>query len=243
MSDINPILNDPSILPSVTVPGLDTIDATGIVSDHRNVLLMADGGGILFIADEPGIYEVHTNFLPKFRGRHAIRVSQEAYRWMFTHTDCMTLQTRVPAFNKAAERFCQIVGATKEFERKAVWPTADGLVDMSFWSLHYETWVRLEDALIEGGKAFHAKLDEEYKRHERPPHTHTDEDCHDRYVGACAETIYGGQPEKAVILYNRWARFSGYAQVNLVSRSPIVIDMGDAVLLAAENNFRIIQCR
>src|SRR5882724_9813525 len=71
-ADINPILNDPSILPSVTIPGIEVIDAAPIVADPRNVLLMAEGGGILFIADEPAIYEVHTNFLPKFRGRHAI---------------------------------------------------------------------------------------------------------------------------------------------------------------------------
>lgn len=204
---------------------------------------MAEGGGILFIVDESGIYEVHTNFLPEFRGRHAIKSSLSAYRWMFTHTDCMILQTRVPAFNKPAERCCPIVGFTREFERKAVWPHKDGPVDLSFWSLHYEDWVRRTNDLIESGKAFHKRLDAEYARHGHKPHEHPDEDCHDRYVGACIETVYGGQPEKAIILYNRWARFAGYLPVKLVSRSPIVIDIGDAVLLVANEDFKVIQCR
>lgn len=155
----------------------------------------------------------------------------------------MILQTRVPAFNKPAERFCQIVGAVKEFERKAVWPTEKGPVDMSFWSLHYNDWVRQCNALIESGEEFHRRLDEEYVRHEKPKHAHPDEQCHDRYVGVCAETIYGGQPEKAVILYNRWARFAGYAQVKLISRTPIVIDMGEAVLQVKDENFSVILCR
>lgn len=242
-AEINPILNDPSVLPSVTVPGIDVIDAGPIVADHRNVALMAEGGCILFIADEPAIYEVHTNFLPAFRGRHAIRASLEAYRWMFANTDCMILQTRVPAFNKAAERFCQIVGATRDFERKAIWPTADGPVDLSFWSMHFHDWLRRAHAVVESGKAFHARLDAEYERHGKPAHSHAEEDCHDRNVGACAEMLYGGQPEKAVILYNRWARFAGYGQIALISRSPIVVDIGEAVLLIEQQTFKVIQCR
>lgn len=244
-ADINPILNHPAVLPFVTVPGVDKLDATQLLADPANVLLVAEGGGILFIAVEPGIYEVHTNFLPDHRGRHAIRASLDAYRWMFTRTDCMVLQSYVPAFNKATELFCRLIHATREFERKAVWPSPDGPVDLSFWSIRYEDWVRRTDGLIESGKAFHARLDAEYARHGKKPHAHPDEDCHDRYVGICAEMIYGGQPDKAVILYNRWARFSGYGPIALISRSPIVIDIGEAVLLIEpeQQTFKVIQCR
>lgn len=242
-TEINAIFNDPAVLPLITVPGIDTIDAAALVSDHRNVLLMADGGGIMFIADEPCIYEVHTAFLPKFRGRHAIRASLEAYRWMFTHTDCVTLQTRIPAFNKPAALAAHMVGFELAFERAKVWPTAAEPADMRFYELHYPGWLKRTDALIESGRAFHGRLDEEYQRHGKPPHSHTDEYCHDRAVGACAEMIYGGQPEKAVILYNRWARFAGYGPIALISRSPIVIDIGDAVILVGEQTFKVIQCR
>lgn len=241
--DINPILNHPSVFPFVATPDMDKLDATILVANPNNVLLMVEGGGILFLMDEQNVYEVHTNFLPEYRGTYALKASLECYRWMFTHTDCMILQTRVPEFNKGAERFCRIVGANKDFERKKVWATKDGMVDVSFWSMNYQDWVRRCDALIESGRAFHKRLDGEYERHGKPPHTHEDEECHDRFVGACAETIYGGQPEKAVILYNRWARLAGYQQVQLVSRSPVVIDMGDAVIMAKDNSFTVITVR
>lgn len=242
-ADINPILNDPSVLSKVSVPGIDVLDASELIADTRNVLLMAEGGGVLFIADEPGIYEVHTSFLPGHRGRHAIKASLEAYRWMFTHTDCVLLQTKIPAFNKPAMRSAAIVGFVESFDRAKIWPTADGPVDMRFYTIDYASWLKRTSPIVESGKAFHARLDAEYERHGKPPHSHPDEECHDRNVGACVETIYGGQPEKAVVLYNRWARFAGYGQVSLVSRSPIVIDIGEAVLLVADNDFKVIQCR
>lgn len=244
-ADINPIINHPEILPSITVPGIDHLDAAPLLADPRNVLLMAEGGGVLFCQIEPGIYEVHTNFLPEHRGRNAIRSSLAAYRWMFTHSDCMVLHTRVPAFNEAAEKFCGIVGATKEFERKSAWPTKDGAVDLSFWSLRYDDWARDAKCLIESGQDFHAQLNEERRRHGYNPEqaAHPDDECHDRYVGACAEMVYGGQPEKAVALYNRWARFAGYGLITLVSRSPVVIDIGDALLQIGDGTFKAVLCR
>jgi Protein of unknown function (DUF2824) len=239
-ADINPILNDPSVFPFISIPDQEKFDASGLLSDPRNVLLMAPGGGIMFCQQEPGIYEVHTNFLPGYRGRMAINISKMAYQWMFMHTDCMILQTRVPAFNKAADLFCKIVGATKEFERKSVWPTKTGDVDMSFWSLRYEDWVRKAN-VQEAGHAFHQKLESERIRHGVDEPLHADDECHDRYVGACVEMIYAGQPEKAIVLYNRWARFSGYGQISLVAKSPLVIDIGDALLQVGDKDFKVIK--
>lgn len=243
-SEINPILNHPSVFEAIKLPGMKPdIDVSPIVLNTNNVLLMGEGGGILFSQQEPGIYDVHTSFLEKCRGRNAIRASLDAYRWMFTHTDCMILQTKVPAFNKAAAKFCKIVGATKEFERKATWLTESGAVDMSYWTLRYEGWLRQTPAVMESGKAFHARLDEERDRLGFPDDKHPDEDCHDLYVGACAEMVYAGQPEKGIVLYNRWAKFAGYGPISLVSKSPLLIDIGTSVLQVQNDNFRVIQCR
>jgi hypothetical protein len=244
-SEINPILNDPSVWSMISIPGLDHVDVTEIVADPRNVLLMADGGGIIFAQFEPGIYEVHTNFIEGKRGRNAIRASLAAYRWMFMHTDCMTLLTRVPEFNKAAERFCQIVGATKEFERKAVWPTTDGMADLSFWALRYDDWVRKTDELMNVGRAFHERLEQEYKRLGQIEPNHADDPAHDRHVGACVAMIYSGQPEKGIVLYNRWAKFAGYGPIQPIARDPFVIDIGNALLQVFPElqDFRVIKCR
>jgi hypothetical protein len=240
-ADINPVLNDPSVLPSITVPGIETLDVTALLADPCNVLLATEGGGIIFAQQEPGIYEAHTMFLPAYRGRYAIRFALSACRWMFTHTDCMVLLTRIPSFNLAATQLARLMGATREFDRKAVWPTAAGPVDMAFWALRYDDWVRKSHTLSESGHEFHEKLKAERDRLGSIEPQHADEDCHDRYVGACVETIRGGQPEKAIVLYNRWARFSGYAQISMIARNPLLIDIGDALIQVIGDDFKAIK--
>lgn len=232
------------MFPSVAIPGVDRIDVSAIIGDPRNILLMAEGGGVLFCQDELGHYEVHTQFLPTFRGRHAIRASLEAYRWMFTHTECMRLFTRVPVPNRAAAFAARVVGFEFKFERQSVWPTPDGAVAMKYLDMSYDVWLKRNAAvLIESGRAFHRRLDDECTRLGHPDQGHPDEDCHDLAVGACAETIYGGQPEKAIILYNRWARFAGYGQIAQVARSPLIIDIGTAVLMIEDQTFKVVKCR
>lgn len=248
-ADINPILNDPHVFESIKLPGIEPagIDVREIVENPRNVLLVAEGGGIIFAQSEPGIYDVHTAFLkPKRKsegGPHIRNVCLAAYRWMFLSTDCMVLQTRMPAFNRAAIVFAPLVGWQMEFERKAVWPTADGAADMSYFSMRYEDWARREDRLVEAGGAFHRRLDEEFARHGVALDNHPDDEAHDRYVGACMEMVKSGQPEKAVVLYNRWAHFAGYGPIAFVSRSPLLIDIGTALLMVEHDNFKVIQCR
>lgn len=246
--DINPILNDPRVFESIKLPGMTTdIDATPIVTNPSNVLLMAEGGGIIFAQQEGGIYDVHTAFLKPERnktgGPHIRNVCEQAYRWIFTHTDCMVLQTRIPAFNRAAIIFAPLVGWRFEFERKGVWPTDQGPVDMSYFSLRYEEWVRRDQEFVDSGRKFHQRLDEEFARHKALHDNHPDDEAHDRYVGACIQTILAGQPEKAVVLYNRWAAFSGYGPIAMVSRSPLLIDIGTALLMVENDNFKVIQCR
>ncbi len=241
--EVNAILNDPEVFKWIKTPALKTVDISDLVLNFHNIFLMVQGGCIIFFHQEPGVYEVHTNFLADWRGSNAVRQSVAAYRWMFTRTDCMILQTKVPAFNKAAELFCRIVGATKDFERKAVWPTESGPVDMSYWTLKYEDWVRKAFSLMKVGKEFHDHLDIELARHGTKQESHPDEDCHDLHVGACVEMIYGGQPEKAVILYNRWARFAGYAPITIESLKPLMINIASAILHIEDRKFTVVKCQ
>lgn len=246
-TEINRILNDPSVFPEVSIPDQQPFDVSPLITDPRYVFLRAEGGVIVFTPDiEPtsGIYEVHTNFLAGYRGKHAIDASLAAYRWMFTHTNCMMLQTRVPAFNKAAEAFCRSVGAWLWFERREVWPSKDGNVDLKFFALPILDWMRKhKEPLIDSGKAFHARLEEEYKRLDFVHDPHPDEESHDLNVGVCAEMVYGGEPEKGALLYNRWARIAGYRMINIISRNPLVIDVGEAILHVTGNTFKVLQVR
>lgn len=246
-TEINRILNDPAVFSLISLPDQKAFDASEMVQDPRFVFLRTEGGVILFSPDpEPtsAMYEVHTNFLEDHRGKHAIEASLESYRWMFTHTPCMMLVTRVPKINPAAEAFCRTVGASLWFERKAAWPTKDGPVDVKYYSLSLLEWARKHPApLIESGQAFHARLEEEYARMGFAHEQHADEDSHDLAAGLCAEMIYGGEPEKAVIIYNRWARLAGYRQIDLRARNPLVIDIGEALLHVTGQTFKVIQCR
>jgi hypothetical protein len=239
---VNTLLNHPTILPAIIIPGREgPLDASALIADPHNFWLMAPGGCIAFIRDEPGIYEVHTNFLPEYRGRNALRSSIAAYHWMFTRTDCMILQTRVPAPNRAADMFCKIIGATKEFTRQGIWPTDKGMVDLAFWQLHYHDWVRRAPSINATGRKFHEKLEAERIRHNLEEPLHADEECHDRHVGACVEMVYAGQPDKGCVLYNRFAAFAGYGKIALIARSPLVIDIGDAVLQVLDQDFKVLK--
>lgn len=248
-TEINRILNDPCVFPDISIPDQKPFDVGPLIGDPRFVFLRVEGGVVIFSPDNEtgsGLYEVHTNFLEDYRGKYAIEASLQAYRWMFTHTNCVMLQTRVPAFNKAAEGFCRSVGAWLWFERSEVWPTKQGNVDCKFYAMSIHDWMRKHPGpLIESGKAFHVRLEQEYERHGFAHEPHRDEKAHELAVGACAEMVYGGEPEKAVLLYNLWARVAGYQELRLISKNPLVIDIGESILqvLPAERTFKVIQCR
>lgn len=247
----NAICNDPAVAPWVTLAPGQVIDVAPLLEGNSpHVLLMAEGGGVIAICHDIGIYEIHTAFLKPDRaklstaGPHIRNVCLAAYYWLFTHTECWMLLTRIPAHNRAAVIFAPLVGWVKEFERKNIWPTASGeKVDLTFWSIRYDDWVRKTPGLMQSGKWFHQRLDAEMARHGVTHPRHADEDCHDLHVGAAIEMIFAGQLDKAMILYNRWAKFAGYGPISLVARNPCVIDIGDALLQCANDTFKVIKCR
>lgn len=247
--EINPILNHPSVFEDVATHGLASLDVTELVADRRNVLLMAPrDGGIICHWQEPGIYQVHTAFVTSDDGRETREptftrdMCLAAYRWMFTHTDCLYLLTQIPHHNRAALWLAPRVGWTKEFERRNAWLKFDGeTVDASYFTLRYDDWVRKTPDLMRVGREFHAHLESEFKRHGHDEKPHPDEDCHDLHVGACVEMMRGGQIEKAIAFYNRWARFAGYGLIALPA--PDLIDIGSAVLQFKSGVFKVILVR
>jgi|SRR5580692_118136 hypothetical protein len=245
--EINPILNDPSVFKYAAYEGLSSFDLSPLLADKRNVLLMADHGGMVFHWQALGVYQVHTNFLKVPRGysgpgTYVLNACRAAYRWMFTHTDCVTLLTLIPAHNRAAAMFAPMAGWTKEFERTAVWPSVeDGLVNMSFLALRYDDWVRKTPELMLSGRDFHDQLEREFERHGAQDKKHPDEGCHDLHVGACYEMIRGGQLDKAVILYNRWAQFAGYGSIEIVSHNPVVLNIGTCLIQIYGDTFKVLK--
>lgn len=243
-SAINPILNHPDVRPWLTEAGQDgDLNLSRLVSDRRNFLLMCEGGGIFFHQLEPGIYEAHTQFLPSVRGSIALAVTNQAIRWMFTRTDCMELLSKVPANNIRADAWAKLSGGTLDFVRPDAWLAKTGRVAIHFYALRYHDWVRQARGLGERGEWFHDRLNAEKQRLSQKSPSHADDPAHDRHVGAAVEMILGGQPEKGVILYNRWAKFAGYAPVSIPSFDPLVIDIADCLVRVAGESFEVLPCQ
>ena len=81
-TEINRILNDPSVFPDISIPDQKPFDVTPLIGDPRFCFIRAEGGVIAFSPDAEfgsGIYEFHTNFLEGYRGKYAIDASLVAY--------------------------------------------------------------------------------------------------------------------------------------------------------------------
>ncbi len=237
---VNAILNHPDVFPTISVPGSPLFDVSGLLADPRNVALVVEGGCFVLIWHEPGVYEVHTNFLRPYRGRYALEAAKAGARWMFLRTDCMTILTQTPATNRAARWLTQAMGFAHEFDRLGIWPSESGQVDLSYWALRYDEWVKRADFDGEG-VAFLDRIEAEYSRHGVKRGVQR-EACLIRALGAFAGMMDGEQPEKAIVLFNRWAAFAGFGQMSLIARTPLMISVGGDLLQFTRATFKVIKC-
>lgn len=100
---LNHLLNHESIKPWVAL-GVDRLDATTVIASGA-IFLATDLGGFLVVPSGRGMYDVHTQFLPEGRGKHALEAAKEALRYMFVQTDALALSTFVTDGNAAARHF------------------------------------------------------------------------------------------------------------------------------------------
>lgn len=233
---INLVLNDPSVRPHVG--GVGTLDLGPLLVDERNVLLMeGEVGGVFFHWQEPGVYEAHTQYLPEGRGARAFEATREAVDWLFSHTDAMELYSKAPGYNTAANTLARALGARVAFRREGAWLMGDGSADaVNYWALPHASWALSSPSAKALGHNFHLEL--EAKLPDAEPHP--DDPAHDSYVGATIMTLRAGQVAKAVVLYNRWARFAGYEPIALISLNPLVIDIKTAKLLLTADGFEVL---
>lgn len=222
------IVNHPEVHKWVALPGQGTLSSGEIVGDLKNILLMntSKTGALLFKWQEPCIFEVHIQFLPNARGKSALKDVKEAVEYMFLRTEAFEILTQVPEGNPAADLMARAVGGNLDFHRAAVWDTEAGKIGANYYGLRFADWIRQADRLEVIGAEFHRQLTKTV-----PEADHDDDPAHDRRVGAAIEMVRHGQVDKALLLYNRWARFAGYAPVQLVSRQPVIIDICSAIIV------------
>lgn len=93
----NAIVNHDDVRPFVAFD--DTaipMDLAPVVADRRNILLMAQHGGFLFVPKGDDAYELHTFFLKEGRGRELVQAARDAFEWMFCETAARRIYTFVP---------------------------------------------------------------------------------------------------------------------------------------------------
>ena len=241
---LNIIANHPSVLPFVTLPGQDSLDLTPLVANPRNIALASDEGGFIGIWHEPGVFEIHTMFLPEVRGASAAQAVRDVIHIAFQQTEAMELLTKVPTRNLRAEAMTRRAGFHLDFERPDAWVWRGERIPLRYYALRYPDYVNHYAADLEvHGHWFHEVL--EAKGAPLGIATnHPDDPVHDRHVGAAVQMIRAGQIAKAVMLYNRWARFAGYETMRVASTDPLVLNLGQGILIQPTgNSFEVLRCQ
>lgn len=239
---LNAVVNHPDVRPWVGAGSFE-LDLSSVVADPANVLLMNEHGGCLFERVGAGLYEVHTQFVPEGRGPGALQAVRDALHWMFTRTDAVEIQTKVPVNNLPALALVKSIGGELHFYRDNAWQTDSGMVGVNYYVQTIDAWAGKADTAKAAGEWFHDKLEAAKAASEAGSPVHDDDEAHDRYVGATIEMVLNGQLEKGLWFYNRWARFAGYASVALIAENPPVIDIQDAILAVRPNDFEVLLCR
>lgn len=202
---INSVINHESVKEWAEIKGLG--DLSPIVDDARNVLLVNDYGGFVYIQHSPGTYEVHTQFLPEGRGVKALKAAIESVRYMFINTDCMRILSKARPDNTGACQLAERVLRQKGF---------NGVYN--YYSLEYMEWVENDPSLKAAGDRFHECVKESTN--------HGDDDTHDYHAGGALLLCEASNALKAQQVYNYWAIASGYEPMTIDSLNPLIISVG-----------------
>jgi hypothetical protein len=232
---LNTVANHPDVHPWIGAVG--EVDLSAAILNPANVALVNNGGGFFLMCHEPGIYEVHSQFLPEARGG-SITAMRDGFDYLFTRTDCHTVLTQVPDINRAAAALAKHARFRPMFRRADTMrgPTA-------YMGLTVEQWVQDNPDLEADGEWFHDSLSAAKKLSgsDLPEHAH--DPAHERAVGAAVRMIRAGNARKGIGLYNQWARFAGYLPVSLISETPVIVDVGDAVVELNGSEMEVLICR
>ncbi len=236
---LNAIVNHPDVHPWVA-GNAEALDFTEAIASEDVICLLAKHGGVMFHRHQPGLFEAHTQVLPAGRGAWGLDCVEACLNFMFSRTDAMEIMTRCPKGNLPAKALARAIGGTHEFTNPNGW-IKDGIpVSADIYKLSVTDWMRRAPGLQERGHWFHERLEEELKAFEHPAPQHADDATHDRYVGAACEMFFGGQPEKACVLYNRWACMAGYLPIEVMSTDPLAVDIRSALLVMRDGDFKVV---
>jgi hypothetical protein len=224
---LSAIANTPDVRPYLLMPTDGELDLRALVADPRNYCFETPFGGFLGIALGYGRYEVHSLFVPTRAPKVTVTAMREASEYIFTRTDCVELVTKVPEGNRRAGQ----LAAVAHFEERFVAPVAPGHQTRArYLALSLDQWTVHGCGLAAIGQWFHDAFDQMRADDVLALAGHPEDAGHNQFVGAAILMINGGQVEKGIGFYNRWARWVGYPTIGLVSLIPTVIDLGAGII-------------
>lgn len=223
---INAILNHPSVRPDVAEPKDGVLDLTAVAANPANIFLAGDHGGFVIFKYDAGIYEVHTAILPQGRGEWAKQASAECVNFMFTHTDCVDLITRVPQGHIAAKALTEMNGFRHEFTTPPDTMFRERLVPCHIYCLTIHEWAKRVEGMEELGAQFHEWLTAQVG--EGTPHE--PDPAHNRIVGVALAMAQSGQVAKGVVWYNRCSLAARHPTIALVGLDPPQIKFDAGIL-------------
>ena len=195
----------------------------------------------LVLAKGASVFEIHTNFLPQYRGSKALLASRLALDWMFLNTAATRLTSFCPACLPEAAQYAKWCGLKTDFVRAAAWPKGGKRHDVHHVSLTLAEWARTAwPRHAAEGLAFHHEL----FSHVDEGH-HENDDNHNGMVGIAGKMLLAGHGHKAQSFYNDWAAQSGYAPFTYLGsrRGWQLLDIGTSIIAVrqeADGQIRVI---
>lgn len=222
-ASFNVIANDPDVRPHLGGEG--ELDLTRTIENADNFLIRTDGGGFIAVKMGSGYYETHTISRPGSFSE-MLELGRYSLAYMFIHTDCLEIFTRVPEGNAGAMVLAKRLGF-KDYYVQKDWSDGKSATVMQ---MTLDSWVfRSTDALIEG-RLFHDSI------------AHVDEDRHDRCAGAALLMAKAGNVVKGFATYDRLSKAHGYETANLISVQPPLIRMGNSVIGLNDGKVEVMKC-
>lgn len=240
-SAINTIVNHESVRPSIGRLVDGKVDLTAAVADPRNICLAGERGALLFMMLQPALYDVHMAILPEGRGEWCLGFTHACLHWLFTRTPAVEAVARIPAGSLAATALVHAIHGEWEFQVIMPWGTDGAVIPVRVWSLSVQQWTRFAPDLVEHGRWLSRRIKKELHRSGHKL-SFIDNIVADRYAGGLVDMLQGGQPQKAVVLYNRWASMANYAPIAIVSADPPTIDLGGVLLIFRGTDVVVIPC-
>ncbi len=154
----------------------------------------------------------------------------------------MEIMTRVPKGNIPALALVRSINGVYEFTNRHGWVMDNDPVPAEIYSMHAQNWIRDADGLRERGEWFHAKIENELARFRPAEKVVPSDPMRDRHIGAACEMIFGGQPHKGIIFFNRFAAMNDVPCATLISLNPVSIDIGFGVLIMRDDDFWMASC-